>query len=265
VHWAWIALGYVTYLAAASLARPAFRRARGPLLLAGTAAWGVVVAMQVAWPSGISLPSPMLIALPALLLLGGYWLSGLLFVGPDVRLERWLCAVDATVIERAGALRCVRWAPGAVAEYFELSYLAVYLAIPAGAMTLAAAGHLDQVSRFWTVVLLAEFACYGMLPWVQTRPPRLLEAADRAHGAVLRRVNLELVDRASIQANTLPSGHAAGAVAAALVVASTMPVAGALFLALAASITVATVVGRYHYSVDAASGVIVALAAWWIV
>jgi membrane-associated phospholipid phosphatase len=77
----------------------------------------------------------------------------------------------------------------------------------------------------------------------------------------LRRVNLTLVNRASIQVNTLPSGHAAGAFATAIAVGAIMPVAGIVFLLLALSISIATVVGRYHYVVDTVLGVLVAIGA----
>ena len=115
-------------------------------------------------------------------------------------------------------------------------------------------------------MLVAEFACYGMLPWIQTRPPRAIEAVstDAPPARLVRRLNLGVASRASIQVNTLPSGHAAGAIAAALAVGSTLPAAGAGLMVLAVSITVASVLGRYHYVVDAVLGVVVAVAAWLI-
>jgi membrane-associated phospholipid phosphatase len=199
---------------------------------------------------------------PAVCLLGGYWLSGLFFIAPMARLERWLLRVD----QRAGVARYAY--PWFLHEYFELAYVLVYAVVPAGAVTLVIGGHADLVPRFWSVVLLAEFVSYGMLPWLQTRPPRALEMP--AEGAspsvsIVRRFNLAVLRRASIQVNTLPSGHAAGAVATALAVTSVMPVAGVVFLGLAVSITVATVVGRYHYIVDSVLGVIVAIGAWYSV
>jgi membrane-associated phospholipid phosphatase len=160
-------------------------------------------------------------------------------------------------------------APRVVAEYFELSYLLVYLVVPAGAVTLLAFGRGDDVDEFWTVVLLAEFACYGMLPWIQTRPPRTLDAdcGGWPHNLLVRRLNLGIANRASIQANTLPSGHAAGALATALAVSSLVPSAwtGAVFLILAASIAVSTVIGRYHYVIDSVLGMLVATAVWLLV
>jgi membrane-associated phospholipid phosphatase len=112
--------------------------------------------------------------------------------------------------------------------------------------------------------MLAEFVSYGMLPWLQTRPPRALEGAlNQSHPqSVLRRFNAAILDRGSIQVNTVPSGHAAGAVATALAVAHVMPLAGFFFIVLAACIVVATVLGRYHYLVDSLLGLIVAVFAW---
>jgi membrane-associated phospholipid phosphatase len=228
------------------------------LLIAAAVAWGAFAVF-----GRVRLSPALEVIVPAAILLAGYWLSGLLFVRPDVRIERWLESIDQRVLTRSGVLAWFHQSTRIVKEYFELSYLLVYLAVPAGAATLAVSGHADQVGRFWTIVLLAEFACYGTLPWMQTRPPRVLEAANaspRSHA--IRRFNQHIVDRASIQANTIPSGHAAGAFATALAVGAVMPGAGVVFLLLAASIAVATVLGRYHYVVDTVMGLAVAVAAW---
>jgi membrane-associated phospholipid phosphatase len=153
-----------------------------------------------------------------------------------------------------------------VRELFETAYVLVYPVIPAAVATLAIGGHVDAVPRFWATVLLAEFVSYGMLPWLQTRPPRAIEsAAGLIHPpSAVRQFNAEILSRGSIQVNTIPSGHAAGAVATALAVADVMPAAGIVFALLAAAIVVATVLGRYHYLVDSLLGVLVAVSAWLI-
>ena len=265
MHWQWVAVGYVAYLAIVSLTQPRFTRARGPLLLAAAAACAAV-ALEFAPTDPAPLHPALEVIVPAAVLLAGYWLSGLLFVVPDERLERWLQSVDDTILGRTGALAWFRTAPRAVIEFFELSYLLVYVIVPAGAVTLVLGGHAEQVGRFGAVVLLAEFTCYAMLPWLQTRPPRALENApsDARRPLLIRSLNLGIVNRASIQVNTLPSGHTAGAMATALAVGSTMPAAGAVFLVFAASIAVAAVLGRYHYVVDAVLGLAVAAIAWAI-
>ena len=259
--WQGVALAYASYLAVVSWTRRDFARARAPLLMAAAAAWAAFLLLGRA-----PLSPALAVIVPSAVLLAGYWLSGLLYVRPDPRLEHWLQSVDDQVLGRSGVLAWFRRAPRAVQEFFELSYLLVYLAVPAGASVVVASGQAADVDRFWAVVLLAEFACYGMLPWLQTRPPRVLESGDghdvRAPG--VRRLNLQVVNRASIQVNTLPSGHAAGAVATALAVMSLDPAAGVAFLFLALSISIATVFGRYHYVVDTVLGALVALAVWWV-
>jgi membrane-associated phospholipid phosphatase len=74
-----------------------------------------------------------------------------------------------------------------------------------------------------------------------------------------------MVENLTIRANTFPSGHAAGSLAVALAVIGVMPGIGLLFLVLAASIAVACVAGRYHYTVDVAAGIALALAIWAVV
>jgi len=258
--WQVVALSYVSYLAAVSFTRRDFARARPALLIAAAVAWGAFVLLR-----GQPLSPVLSVVVPSIVLLAGYWLSGLLFVRPNLPLERWLHAVDDRVLIRSGVLERYRQSPDAVQAFFELSYLLVYVAVPAGATMVIVSGHPEHVDRFWTVVLLAEFACYGMLPWLQTRPPRALEPGGDTRIGGVRRLNLRLVNQASIQVNTLPSGHAAGAFATALAVASISPIAGVAFLLLALSISIATVVGRYHYVVDTVLGALVALAVWLMV
>ena len=253
LRWEWVALGYATYLAIVAVSDSRFRRARGATLFAAFAAW-IVWAMSI----GTMRPPLVDLLLPMPSLLVGYRLSGLFFIAPMRGVERWLMSVDERLVGQWPT-----W-PAIVRNYFELAYVLVYAVVPLGAVTLALGGHADAVPRFWAVVLLAEFVSYGMLPWLQTRPPRAVEHNAPA-SSLLRRFNLAVLSRGSIHVNTVPSGHAAGAVATALVVASVMPVAGAVFSLLAVSITIATIVGRYHYVVDALLGVIVAIAAWWLI
>jgi len=259
-NWLWVPLVYASYLAVVAFTGREFARARPPLLIAAAAAAGLFVLGE-----GAPLTPGWSVVVPSIVLVTGYWLSGLLFVRPDVGLERWLIEMDDRVLRRTGILDAYERSPRALHEFIELSYLLVYPAVPAGAATLLVSGRTADLDRFWTVVLLAEFACYGMLPWLQTRPPRVLEPAPpAARHTLLRRLNLQIAGRASIQVNTVPSGHAAGAFAAALAIMSAQIEAGIVFLAVAVSISVATVLGRYHYAVDTALGVAVAFGAWFL-
>jgi membrane-associated phospholipid phosphatase len=263
VSWHWITLVYLVYLVVASLLRSEFARAR-PRLVAVAMILTALTLSDVVYPLG---PASSLVVIPSLVLLGGYRMSGMLFVRVDARAEAWLRQSDDRWFWRTGILPAYDRAPIIVREFFELSYLLVYAALPAGAIVLLASGHAVAAARYWTAVLLAEFACYAVLPWVQTRPPMLLETRPAA-GAIdgpVRRFNQAIAARGSIHANTIPSGHAAGAFACALAISDALPAVGVAFAALAVSIATASVLGRYHYAADAVLGLAVAIGAWMIV
>ena len=198
-------------------------------------------------------------------MLATYRVSGTFFITPNLALERWLLRVDHDVLVGTGLLRAYG-AVKAMRSTFELLYLLVYAMVPAGATVLVIAARADWLPRYWAVVFAAELACYGLLPWLQTRPPRAIEpAAATGAGDALRRLNLAVLQRGSIQVNTLPSAHAAGAIALALVMVDALPMVGGVFLAVAIGITIATVLGRYHYLVDALLGVVVGVSTWLLV
>jgi hypothetical protein len=264
--WSWeqIAIGYFGYLTVVAFTGTRFARARMPAAGALAVCCLVLGAQAATW-------SPLRIheltfasVVPMFVLLGGYWLSGLFFVSPMEGIERWLMAMDDRWLRRTGVLAAYANGPAIVHEALETAYVLVYAVIPAAVATLAIAGRSDAVPRYWSIVLLAEFLSYGVMPWLQTRPPRVLEAAKgmAPPDSAVRRLNAAILDRGSIQANTVPSGHAAGAVATALAVTDAVPSAGIVFLVLAAAIVAATVLGRYHYFVDSLLGIAVAVMAW---
>lgn len=267
MDWHWIAFVYAGYLAGVSAARLEWRRIRWPLLPGVAAVCALTAAAALV--ESRAFPTVVLsqLLIPSIVLLLGYWLSGLLFMRVDHLAEERLQSIDAVLLERTGVLSWYRRASGVLTEFFELNYLLVYPAVPAGATVLALSGFSGELGRFWTVVLLAEFACYGALPWIQVRPPRLFdETSDQgAHARIIRRFNQWIARRLSVGASTIPSGHVAGALATALAVGTVMPGAGAVFLGLALSIAVASVLGRYHYLTDSGLGAVIAVAAWGLV
>jgi membrane-associated phospholipid phosphatase len=132
---------------------------------------------------------------------------------------------------------------------------------------LALTGHRAAADRFWTLVLLGEFGSFAMLPWIQTRPPRVIEppgAIDR-RPLLMRRMNRLQVNSVSIGVNTFPSGHVAGALATAIAVSEVLPAFAPWLLAVVAAIAIAAVLGRYHYFVDAVAGTSLTLLAWALV
>jgi len=203
---------------------------------------------------------------PVLQILVGYELSGLFFEKPMMGAEAWLSRVDRWLFERLGLGAAIARAPRIVLELLEAAYVSVYVVLPLGfAVALAIGPHVD-VDRYWSVVTLAALCSYAVLPWVQTRPPRALndQMAGIDRGLAVRRLNEFILSRASVQVNTFPSGHAAGAFATALAVAAISPAAGWAFAALALGIVIGSVVGRYHYAADSIAGLLVAFGAWLI-
>ena len=200
--------------------------------------------------------------MPLVYLLVGYWLPALLVRDPNCPLERWLLDFDNRLFGTGGLERFEKRAPRVLVEYLELAYLLCYAVVPAGFGWLVLAGYADQADRFWSIVLLAAFLCYGLLPWIPTRAPRALERDRGVWRSAVRRLNLAVLGRASVQWNTFPSGHTAASLATALALGSVVPVAGVVFGIVAVSIAAGSVAGRYHYAADAIAGALVAIVAF---
>ena len=157
-----------------------------------------------------------------------------------------------------------RRTPRVLAEVLEAAYAGVYLLIPLALLAREAFLPSPDPDGFWAVVLITDFVCFGVLPWVQTRPPRALEPGEPWASSV-RRFNLRLLGATSIQVNTFPSGHAAEALAAFLLVLAAP--AGVVFLMFLAALAVSAgaVLGRYHFLADAVAGWVVAVGVFLIV
>jgi len=259
--WTDVTFAYAIYLAAIAWAVPRFAVAR----LTATLALAILLGLWLWWPSsgdGTLIGAAVRwVVVPSLALLVTYRASGAFFVRPSPPLERWLLAIDDALLWRTGILRVFGAGSTLVRDVFELFYLLVYAVVPAGAVVLLASGRHDALGLYWTTLFVAELTCYAALPWLQSRPPRAVEA-EAASGTSARNLNLWLLRYGSIQCNTFPSAHAAGAVAIGLAVSSAFPSAGVVFMVVAAGITMATVLGRYHYLLDSVLGVVVATISW---
>lgn len=244
-----VAAAYFAYLAGLAIARLMLRPA---ILACVTLLCVVFIGMQH--------------IMPLIYLLVGYWLPALLVRSPNLRFERRLLDVDHTLFGIDGLACFERRAPRVVREYLELSYLLCYAVVPAGYAILEASGHdVETIDRFWSCVLLASFICYGLLPWLPTRAPRAIESTRDTARSSIRRLNLLVLNRASVQWNTFPSGHTAASLATALAVGAYVPAAGIVLGLVALSIAVASVAGRYHYAADAIGGAAAAVLAFVMV
>lgn len=200
---------------------------------------------------------------PVAYVLAGYYLSGRMFVAPMPRVEAWLIARDRRLLGDPVA-RFAAW-PRALLGVLDAAYIGCFLLVPGGFAALVAAGRADLADCYWTMVAGAELGAFAPLPYLQTRPPWVIERLAEADAAVPPRLSVTFMQRATTGANMIPSGHAAGSLAVAIAVIATLPELGALLLALAFTIAAAAVVTRAHYVVDVIAGLALALAVWGVV
>jgi membrane-associated phospholipid phosphatase len=134
--------------------------------------------------------------------------------------------------------------------------------VPAAFVTVWLSGTTGQVDRYWVAVLVSGFVCYGSLPWLVSRPPRMFgELHASRPGRSVAAFNVSVLRRVSHELNTFPSGHVAVATAVALMLFPVSRAAGAVFGIVAAGIAAGAAIGRYHYGVDVIAGVLIGLAA----
>jgi PAP2 superfamily len=222
--WSVAALAFFIYTAACAVAMRGLSAARRRTAVGAAAGGLVVTAVATLTPQGSFLRDWLL---PPSVLLIAYWASGALFVAPMPRIERALLDFDNRLRVREVRANISAW----LGDILELAYTGVYLLIPIALGLHLIFSGLPDPDRFWTVILVVDFVCFAALPWIQTRPPRALEP-DPSWPSAPRAFNLRLLGATSIQVNTFPSGHAAEALAAALLVLDVpVPILGFMFVA----------------------------------
>jgi membrane-associated phospholipid phosphatase len=251
-----IALGYFVYLAIVCWLRPLSRARRVEISGVSVAA---VVGIVLASRSG---PAFLRDWTPAAYILVGYFLSGRFFEMPAVRVEAWPAGWDRHLLGDP-TTRFASWPRGLLA-YLDIVYMGCFLMLPGGFAALAWTGHAAEADRYWTMVSGADFAAFLSLTIFQTRPPWAMEQRAALRDRTIHRAALLFVRHGTIGANTFPSGHTAVSFAIAFALLPALPIASAVCFALAVTIAVACVVGRYHYVVDVITGTALALAVWAI-
>jgi membrane-associated phospholipid phosphatase len=193
-----------------------------------------------------------------------YWQTGEFFLEPNLKTQNRLLAFDRWLLPGIAAK------PGtertAVGFLLEVAYLFCYPLVPLGLLALYMAGLRQKVGEFWFVVLVSTYVCYAVTPFVPAFPPRSLisDQADTSAPAKNtnngRIFNRWILKHGSIQAISFPSAHVASAFAIALIFLRYAPPIGVVFLVLAVLISLAALVGRYHYALDVLLGAATALA-----
>jgi membrane-associated phospholipid phosphatase len=193
----------------------------------------------------------------------------------DELFERW----DLILLHSRLVLDILNHGAPWIQHYFEFCYLLCYPMVPLGFGVLllgmrrrerrgsGSTGAAERaIGRFWTTILLAALATYALFPYFPSTPPRVLfhDLPGPAVAPLLRKLNFWILGHYGIPSSVFPSGHVATVTATALAVRAEFPRLGIAFLLVAASITAATVYGRYHYTADAVVGALIATAAFFI-
>jgi hypothetical protein len=263
----WITLLAFSWFSVLGCCRRTLGRSRQVRIVAfGLSAVAVTVFVAVVLPRWVTPQTASIVRdwVPYLFLFLFYSQGGQFVTGADGELETRLARMDRRIV--APPLTwCARNPAGPwVLTYLELAYMSYYPVLPLSLVVLYLSGRQAEAAQFWTVVLLAAYGSCGTLPFIQLRPPRMLgeKWTDGLPSGRVRAFNLWILQRGSIQANTLPSAHVAitGACALSLLRLGPQP-AGLIFLWIAVSIALGAVSGRYHYALDAILGFLVAGAA----
>lgn len=252
----WVSFVYFAVMAALAWARPLPAGRRVQITAIGVAMCAALLTLA---QYGASLVRDWT---PPLVILVGYHVSGRFFVRPSGSFERWLLSWDHRLLGDP-TTRFAHW-PRLLLAYLEVVYIGCFLLVPAGFAALAATGRAPLADHYWTMVSGAEFGAFAPLALIQTRPPWAIERRVSLPDRAVHRIAARLVRQFTIRANTFPSGHVAGSLAVALALVGSMPWTAGALLVLAASISVACVVGRYHYVIDVLAGAALALALWVI-
>jgi membrane-associated phospholipid phosphatase len=258
----WIQIAFFSILVLAAWRRPLARRRRLRVTAFATLAIGAILGARFMFyfaPPYFS--SVVRDWLPAALLLVPYWQIGEFFTGPNQTVQARLAAFDQSFF-RTLHIQPAKASIGTLSGlYMELVYLLVYPLIPLGLAALYISGLRDHSDYYWVVVLVATYICFAVTPFMPALPPRVLTGYDRFEMPPnsVRALNQWVLRHGSIQAITFPSAHVAASSAAALVLLRLESRVGLIFLWVALSIAVATVVGGYHYAADVLFAFLVAV------
>lgn len=148
----------------------------------------------------------------------------------------------------------------------EISYMLVSPIAFFGLAVLYAYGHRERADIFLFHFTMGLFISYSLYPLFPSEPPRTIFTGEYAPliDTIFREWNWEILAANGIHTSVFPSAHVSGAIAAAVGLCRALPEhpwAGRTLSGLAFLITVATIYGRYHYAVDAAAGIVVAIVA----
>ena len=151
-------------------------------------------------------------------------------------------------------------------ELLHFGYVSYYLIVPValiGGFYLGGENGLEQVAF---AIALGFFLCYlvfGVFPVAGPRYEFAKIIGPQADGPVFALVH-SILEGGSSKGTAFPSSHVAASVSAWLAAGRVDRRLGWILAPFAVSLTIGTVYGRFHYGIDAAAGLGVALLAVWL-
>ena len=143
--------------------------------------------------------------------------------------------------------------------YLELCYVLVYGAAPIAVAILFRQGARARANTLWLAYLAGTLGAYALFPYFPSDPPRtVFPGTDGPQVTTfLRSLNLWIVGNYGIHTSVFPSAHVSSVFSAAWGLLAALPSRrryGVGMAAYGASVAVATVYGRYHYTADVVAG-----------
>jgi membrane-associated phospholipid phosphatase len=180
--------------------------------------------------------------------------------------SKWI-VWDRLVLDAWHARAAIESLGPVIPTLLEAAYLSVYVVGPLALAALYVCRRREEADRLWLAFLLGLMLAYVQFPFWPSQPPRTAFPDLDLPGYLtpLRRLNLLLVGNYGIHSSVFPSAHVSGAMAGALMLRRVLPErrwVGRMALLVAVLIAAATVYGRYHYLVDALSGVAMGVVAY---
>ena len=185
-------------------------------------------------------------------------------------LEQGWIVWDRHLLHDWGLQRIIESLGPLIPGYLEICYALVYAVGFYCVGVLYAEKRRDRVDGLLCAYALGGLLSYALFPYFPSDPPRVVFSSSDLPSIVtpIREFNLYLVNSYGIHSSVFPSAHVSTGFAAGWGLCHILPEKpwyGRAVLIYAASMSVATVYGRYHYAVDAVAGVLVSLVAIGVV
>ena len=267
----WILAGYFAYTAALSLLFPLDPASRLQVVgasLAALAALHYLGRFPLRWvPEILRHTLPLAGVVLAYKQIG--WFAQ---PQPDHALERSWVSWDRLLLADWGLTRAIDSLGPVLPSLLELLYLLTYAVAPSGLIILVVYRRLDRSDRLLACFAASAVSAYALYPFFPSEPPRTIFPGELSGSfdTIFRQLNWWILGKGGIHTSVFPSGHVASALGVGMGLLLALPERkryGVALTIVASGIALATVYGRYHYTVDALAGLLVgglaSLACFW--